>query len=72
MTTGVGVTLIGDWFGTGRDRGMALLFIVAGLIGLIVTLFAIRSQAYRILSTHYQRVRTEEGYTVAMPVQEGA
>ncbi len=72
MTTGAGVTLIGDWFGTGRDRGMALLFIVSGLIGLIVTLFAIRSHAYRILSTYYQRVRTEEGYTVAIPVQEGA
>jgi len=72
MTTGVGVTLIGDWFGTGRDRGMALLFIVSGLIGLIVTLFAIRSHAYRILSTYYQRIRTEEGYTVAIPVREGA
>jgi DHA3 family multidrug efflux protein-like MFS transporter len=72
MTTGVGVTLIGDWFGTGRDRGIALLFILAGVIGLIVTLFALRSPASRVLSTYYQRTRSEEGYPVAIPVQEGA
>jgi len=55
MTTGAGVTLIGDWFGVGRDRGMALLFIVAGIVGLIVTLLALRSYAYRVLSAHYQQ-----------------
>ncbi|MBX3013723.1 MAG: MFS transporter [Caldilineaceae bacterium] len=60
MTTGSGVELIGDWFGTGRDRGMALLFIVAGVIGLIVTLFALRSQTYRILSERYQQPPEEE------------
>jgi len=43
MTTGAGVDLIGTWFGIGTDRGIALLFIVTGLIGLIVTLMAIRS-----------------------------
>lgn len=60
MTTGVGVELIGDWFGTGRDRGMALLFIVAGVIGLIVTLIAMRSFTYRTLSASYQTVTQEE------------
>lgn len=59
MTTGVGVELIGDWFGSGRDRGMALLFIVAGVIGLIVTLIAMRSSAYRTLSASYQTVAQE-------------
>jgi MFS transporter, DHA3 family, multidrug efflux protein len=54
MTTGAGVTLIGDWFGTGTNRGIALLFIVAGFIGLVVTLFAMRSPSYRILSKNYQ------------------
>jgi DHA3 family multidrug efflux protein-like MFS transporter len=54
MTTGAGVDLIGGWFGTGTDRGIALLFIVAGLIGLIVTLLAMRSYAYRRLSENYQ------------------
>jgi MFS transporter, DHA3 family, multidrug efflux protein len=55
MTTGAGVELIGSWFGTGTDRGIALLFIVAGLIGLIVTLLAMRSYAYKALSGLYQQ-----------------
>ena len=54
MTTGAGVDLLGWWFGTGTDRGIALLFTVAGVIGLMVTLFAMRSNAYRVLSQHYQ------------------
>jgi len=33
MTTGAGVDLIGTWFGIGTDRGIALLFIVTGLMG---------------------------------------
>lgn len=53
MTTGAGVDLLGPWFGTGADRGLALLFTAAGVIGLIVTLFAMRSSAYRALSARY-------------------
>jgi DHA3 family multidrug efflux protein-like MFS transporter len=60
MTTGAGVDLIGDWFGTGPDRGMALLFIVSGLLGLIVTLFAMQSNAYKSLSKVYQTLPEEE------------
>ena len=55
MTTGRGVDLLGSWFGTGTDRGLALLFTVAGMIGLCVTLLAMRSFAYRALSAHYQQ-----------------
>lgn len=50
MTTGAGVELIGGWFGTGQERGIALVFTVAGIIGLMVTVFAMRSNAYRRLS----------------------
>ena len=53
MTTGAGVETIGPWFGTGVDRGIALLFIVAGWIGLIVTLLAMRSRSYRQLSANH-------------------
>jgi DHA3 family multidrug efflux protein-like MFS transporter len=53
MTTGAGVELIGDWFGTGTDRGIALLFILAGAIGLVVTLLALRSYSYKTLSVSY-------------------
>jgi DHA3 family multidrug efflux protein-like MFS transporter len=54
MTTGAGVDLIGSWFGTGIDRGLALLFTVAGMVGLTVTLIAMRSNAYRALSERYE------------------
>jgi DHA3 family multidrug efflux protein-like MFS transporter len=53
MTTGAGVELLGPWFGTGTDRGIALLFTVAGMIGLVVTLLAMRSSAYRALAANY-------------------
>jgi DHA3 family multidrug efflux protein-like MFS transporter len=55
MTTGSGVELLGGWFGVGKDRGLALLFTVAGTVGLIATLFALRSRAYRVLSAQYRR-----------------
>lgn len=55
MTTGAGVELIGDWFGTGPDRGIALLFTVTGVIGLAVTLLAMQSKSYKVLSQNYQK-----------------
>ena len=60
MTTGRGVEMLGPWFGTGPDRGMALLFIAAAVIGLTVTLLAMRSHAYRVLSAYYQEQPVEE------------
>jgi MFS transporter, DHA3 family, multidrug efflux protein len=55
MTTGAGVALIGDWFGTGPDRGMALVFTLAGVIGLIVTIIAFNSKYYRMLRDRYMK-----------------
>jgi DHA3 family multidrug efflux protein-like MFS transporter len=57
MTTGAGVDLLGPWFGTGTDRGIALLFTVTGAIGLLVTVMAMRSQPYRELSIKYHRLK---------------
>lgn len=54
MTTGAGVELIGDWFGVGLGRGIALVFICAGIIGLIATLLARRSRAYAIIQNSYR------------------
>lgn len=54
MTTGAGVGLIGGWFGTGSDRGLALVFIITAVIGLVVTLCALGTKYYRELSTRYQ------------------
>jgi MFS transporter, DHA3 family, multidrug efflux protein len=53
MTTGRGVDLIGGWFGVGDGRGIALVFTIAGIIGLLVTLIAMRSRAYTLLSQRY-------------------
>jgi DHA3 family multidrug efflux protein-like MFS transporter len=46
---GGGVDLIGDWFGVGPERGIAVMFTLAGLIGIVVTLLAWRSRSYRRL-----------------------
>jgi MFS transporter, DHA3 family, multidrug efflux protein len=54
MTTGKGVEWIGDWFGTGYGRGLALVFIFSGVIGLMVTFLARRSRSYKQLSAKYQ------------------
>lgn len=53
MTVGGGAQAIGSWFGTGPDRGMALIFTIAGLIGLVVTLMAFASRSYKVLSAEY-------------------
>lgn len=54
MTTGIGVGLIGGWFGTGQDRGIALVFMVTAAIGLIATTLALCSKYYRELSKRYR------------------
>ncbi len=50
MTGGRGADWIGGWFGTGPERGLALMFTLAGLIGVVVTAFARLSRSYRDLS----------------------
>jgi MFS transporter, DHA3 family, multidrug efflux protein len=51
MTDGRGADWIGGWFGTGPARGMALMFTLAGLIGVVVTAFARFSRSYKRLAT---------------------
>jgi DHA3 family multidrug efflux protein-like MFS transporter len=53
MTTGAGADAIGDWFGRGEDRGIALVFTLAGVAGVIVTLIAFNSSYYRQLTRAY-------------------
>jgi DHA3 family multidrug efflux protein-like MFS transporter len=50
MTDGSGADWIGGWFGTGPDRGIALMFTIAGIIGVIVTLVAWTSTSYKRLA----------------------
>lgn len=50
MTDGRGATAIGSWFGTGPERGLALLFTLAGLTGVVATLVARSTRSYRLLA----------------------
>jgi MFS transporter, DHA3 family, multidrug efflux protein len=59
MTTGAGVDLIGGWFGVGADRGIALVFTLTGIIGLGISLIALRSPYYRQLSQRYAAPMSE-------------
>ncbi len=60
MTDGAGADTIGGWFGTGPERGMALVFTISGMIGLIVTIFAFNSGYYRQLSAAYAKAPDDE------------
>ncbi len=63
MTTGAGADWIGDWFGRGPARGLALCFTVAGIIGLIVTALAWTSRAYRLLDRESAAPLNRSGQT---------
>jgi DHA3 family multidrug efflux protein-like MFS transporter len=60
MTDGLGARTIGSWFGTGAPRGIALVFTVAGLIGLVVTILAFNSKYYRQLSAAYANSKNDD------------
>lgn len=70
MTDGAGARSIGNWFGSGPDRGIALVFTVAGLIGVLVTVIAFNSRPYRDLSRAYAAGKDDDegdGGAVANP-----
>lgn len=53
MTDGAGAVAIGDWFGRGPERGIALVFTITGLLGVVLTFIAFRSRSYRLISAAY-------------------
>lgn len=53
MTDGAGARTFGGWFGTGPDRGIALVFVVTGVIGLVATFVALGSRYYRQLAAPF-------------------
>ena len=61
MTRGAGASLARGWFGTGNARGLAVMFTIAGVIGVIVTSLAWTSKSYRRLSD-----TNAEQYAVAL------
>ena len=54
MTDGAGADAIGDGFGRGPERGIALVFTVAGALGVLMTIAAFSSEYYRRLSAAYR------------------
>lgn len=60
MTDGTGAALIGGWFGTGQARAIALVFVVAGLVGVLLTVLAFNSRYYRQLSASYVAARGDQ------------
>ena len=67
MTDGRGARWIGDWFGTGPERGIALMFTLAGLLGVAVTARAWRSRSYATLAAATSSPQPE-GNTDVVPV----
>ena len=53
MTDGFWAGLIGSWFGTGPDRGMALVFVLTAVLGLVATGYALSSRYYRLLRDRF-------------------
>ncbi len=53
MTTGAGAQAVGSWYGTGPERGMAVMFTLAGALGVVAALVAFNSRQYRLLSAAY-------------------
>lgn len=83
MTTGAGAEAIGGWYGIGPERGMALVFSVTGILGVILTAIAFQSRQYRQLSETYASGPGEdapaaimaegavEGFAAFAPVDDG-
>ncbi|MGQ2933309.1 MAG: MFS transporter [Sphingopyxis sp.] len=53
MTDGAGADAVGDWYGRGPERGIALVFTIAGVLGVALTLVAFASRSYRRISAAY-------------------
>jgi MFS transporter, DHA3 family, multidrug efflux protein len=65
MTDGWGAEHLGPWFGTGADRGLALVFVAVGVIGLLVTILALLSRPYRRLRDAYAASTSDPVLTVS-------
>ena len=55
LASDVGGEIFGGWWGTTPDRAMALIFVLAGILGLIITLIAFTTRSYRNLTHSYQK-----------------
>ncbi|MQA94080.1 MAG: MFS transporter [Streptosporangiales bacterium] len=73
MTDGAGARLLGGWLGTGPMRGVALLLMIAAVLGFALTVVALTSKQYRLLSRRYREaepVGAEPEPVAAQPALE--
>jgi DHA3 family multidrug efflux protein-like MFS transporter len=71
---GTGARWIGDWFGTGDARGIALVFVLVAVLGLVLTGYALSSKYYRLLSRRYREAPADvaEAGPAAEPARPGS
>jgi len=55
MNSPEGKAELGWLLGAGDARGIALVFFIAGFVGLVVTILAFRTKSYALLSKFYQK-----------------
>lgn len=55
MASDAGKAQFGWLLGDGEARGIALVFLIAGFIGIVITLLAFGSKAYKTLSAYYAK-----------------
>lgn len=55
VKTEAGAAQFGWLLGAGEARGIALVFIIASIIGLVLTILAFMSRSYRLLSQYYTK-----------------
>ncbi|KEP73912.1 hypothetical protein HR12_31755 [Microbacterium sp. SUBG005] len=53
--------------GDGQSRGIALVFVIAGLVMVVVGVLAFFTRSYRVLSTQYRSPTAPVGETAASP-----
>lgn len=53
MNSDAGKQQLGWLLGEGEARGIALVFLIAGIVGIIITILAFRTKSYKLLSKSY-------------------
>jgi Major Facilitator Superfamily. len=59
MNSDAGRAQFGWLLGQGQARGIALVFVLASLLGLLITLGAFLTRSYRLLAAHYRTPQAE-------------
>lgn len=65
MNTDAGRAQFGWLLGEGQARGIALVFLIAGLLGLVLTLAAFTTKSYRWLTQRYEAAEPKPGVPVS-------